>query len=79
MARVTHREELEVQLDRIISRIDADARDNGHDPHPWKHDNDGPGLAASTACRKCGRTAAARVRDGHGPWSAGHMRFATCD
>lgn len=76
---MTTKDELEVQLDRLISRIDADARDSGHDPHPWKHDRNGPGLAASTACRKCGRTAAARVRYGHGPWSAGHMRFATCE
>lgn len=30
---VTTTEELEIQLERIIGRIDADARDNGHLPH----------------------------------------------
>ena len=66
-------EALAMSREAAVVEIDAAARDNGHDPHPWDEDGD----TARTACRKCGATAAVRVR-ASGTWKAGSLRFTKC-
>lgn len=68
------REDFELQRERAVCEIDAAARDAGHDPHVWTVEDV---AAAHTCCRKCGATAAVRVRVG-GTWKAGSLRFTTC-
>lgn len=75
---MTVRDRIEIALDRVITEIDATARDNGHDPHPWVFDSTN---AAHTACRSCGHTAAVRVTmhdDEPSVWKAGHLRKSEC-
>jgi hypothetical protein len=72
---LTVRQKLEIEIDQIISEIDAAARDRGHDPHPWSGDTYAD---KSTVCRKCGDTAAARVWPDGRKWSAGRLKTSTC-
>lgn len=67
------REAISIELEQAVCEIDAAARDNGHEPQPWRHGD----ATASTACRCCGATAAIRVRAG-GTWKAGQLRYSTC-
>lgn len=71
---MTVRERIDITLDQQVTLIDATARDAGHQPHPWVHDEVG---VAHTACRRCGRTAAVRVRM-DSVWSAGQLRSQPC-
>lgn len=73
-ATMTRADEIAVERERAMCRIDEAARDAGHDPHPW-HVEDV--AAAHTACRRCGHGAAVRVRQA-GTWQAGQLRFSQC-
>lgn len=65
----------EVELDRIVTEIHCLAGDMGHDIWtPWKINDD---LSASTACRKCGATAAVRVYPDGRTWKAGDLTYDT--
>lgn len=70
---MTMRETLEIELDRLVSRIDADARDNGHVP-AWETETE----RASASCSCCGKTAAARVWQDGRTWLAGKLLTDVC-
>lgn len=77
MSTIAQREEQAITLDRIVSQIDAQARDDGHLPERWQQAEDAGDLTASTRCLNCGREAAVRVGDGRA-WKAGRLRLAPC-
>lgn len=49
---------LQLELAETSALVLAEARDAGHDPHPWAVDV----LEARTACRRCGARLAVSVR-----------------
>lgn len=69
---------LEIALDRKISPIDADARDQGHVPQTWSTGEDDGDLIACTRCTRCDADAAVRVRPDGSSWAAGRMRLQPC-
>jgi hypothetical protein len=74
---LTVREQQEIALDQRVSRIDAQARDDGHSPGEWAQLEDDGDLVASCRCRTCGADAAVRVRP-DGAWQAGRLRLTRC-
>lgn len=80
---MTKSDMLVVSLDRLIGRLDAQARDDGHRPAPWDIREDDGDLVAATRCELCGSDAAARVGDAENgvasrSWAAGKMRLGPC-
>ena len=72
MATVTRQAQAEIELDRVVSRIDATARDAGHQVGLWDYYDDG---AASLRCGACRAEAAVRVYPDGRVWSAGRLRL----
>lgn len=54
--------EIAITLEKGIDQLDREARDAGHDPHPWSHDET---FVAHTGCRNCGRSMVVRVYSDH--------------
>ena len=65
--------EREIALDKEVTRIHAQAGDNGHVLHvPWQFEDD---LSAHTACRSCGAHAVVRVYGDGRLWRGGGLTF----
>lgn len=60
---VSVRQMIVIERERAVDALDREARDHGHDPHPWSLDDV---HVTHTACRRCGASMVVRVMDlGH--------------
>jgi hypothetical protein len=50
--------QLAIELEKQVDALDRQARDMGHDPHPWSTDET---HVTHSACRNCGMTMVVRI------------------